>query len=39
MEEFGAKPLKPGSEAMADLEYFHRRLSNGIPMNAPNNRF
>jgi sulfur-oxidizing protein SoxA len=39
MENVGAKPLKPGSEAMANLEYFHRRLSNGIPLNAPNNRF
>lgn len=39
MEEFGAKPLKPGGEDMANLEYFHRRLSNGIPLNAPNNRF
>ena len=39
MENIEAKPLKPGSEAMANLEYFHRRLSNGIPLNAPNNRF
>jgi sulfur-oxidizing protein SoxA len=39
VEESGAKPFKPGSEEMANLEYFHRRLSNGIPLNAPNNRF
>ncbi|TNG01487.1 MAG: sulfur oxidation c-type cytochrome SoxA [Gammaproteobacteria bacterium] len=35
----GAKPLKAGGEAMNNLEYFHRRLSNGLPSNAPNNRF
>lgn len=39
MQNVGAKPLKPGSEGMANLEYFHRRLSNGVPLNAPNNRF
>ena len=39
MRNIGAKPYKQGSEAMNNLEYFHRRLSNGIPYNAPNNRF
>ncbi|MFZ0256159.1 MAG: sulfur oxidation c-type cytochrome SoxA [Gammaproteobacteria bacterium] len=39
MENIGAKPLKPGGEDMANLEYFHRRLSNAIPLSAPNNRF
>ena len=39
MRNVGAKPLKPGSEAMNNLEYFHRRLSNGLPFNAPNTRF
>jgi len=39
MKNVGAKPLKEGSDAMNNLEYFHRRLSNGLPSNAPNNRF
>lgn len=39
MENIGAKPLKPGGEAMANLEYFHRWLNQGLPLNAPNNRF
>jgi sulfur-oxidizing protein SoxA len=39
MKNVGAKPLKAGSDAMNNLEYFHRRLSNGLPSNAPNNRF
>jgi sulfur-oxidizing protein SoxA len=39
MKNVGAKPLEPGSDAMNNLEYFHRRLSNGLPYNAPNNRF
>jgi sulfur-oxidizing protein SoxA len=39
MKNIGARPLKEGSEGMNNLEYFHRRLSNGLPSNAPNNRF
>lgn len=39
MKNIGAIPLKAGSEGMNNLEYFHRRLSNGLPSNAPNNRF
>lgn len=39
MKNVGAKPLKAGSEGMNNLEYFHRRLSNDLPSNAPNNRF
>ena len=39
MRNVGAKPLKEGQEGMNNLEYFHRRLSNGLPSNAPNNRF
>jgi sulfur-oxidizing protein SoxA len=39
MQNVGARPLKEGGEAMNNLEYFHRRLSNGLPSNAPNNRF
>ena len=39
MRNVGAKPLKEGEEGMNNLEYFHRRLSNGLPSNAPNNRF
>ncbi|MCP4043047.1 MAG: sulfur oxidation c-type cytochrome SoxA [Gammaproteobacteria bacterium] len=39
MKNVGAKPLKPGGEGMNNLEYFHRRLSNGLPSSAPNNRF
>lgn len=39
MKNIGAKPLKEGSDAMNNLEYFHRYLSNGYPSNAPNNRF
>ena len=39
MKNVGARPLKAGGEGMNNLEYFHRRLSNGLPSNAPNNRF
>lgn len=39
MKNIGAKPLKQQTEAMNNLEYFHRFLSNGIPMNAPGTRF
>lgn len=39
MRNTGAIPLKEGSEAMNNLEYFHTFLSNGIPMNAPGTRF
>ena len=39
MKNVGAKPLKEGSDGMNNLEYFHRRLSNGLPSNAPNSRF
>lgn len=39
MNNVGAKPLKPGGDDMNKLEYFHRRISNGLPYNAPNNRF
>lgn len=39
MKNVEAKPFKEGSESMNNLEYFHKRLSNGIPSNAPNNRF
>lgn len=39
MKNIGAKPLKEQTEAMNNLEYFHRFLSNGIPMNAPGTRF
>ena len=38
-KNIGAKPLKEGGEGMNNLEYFHRRLSNGLPSNSPNNRF
>ncbi|MEN8133789.1 MAG: sulfur oxidation c-type cytochrome SoxA, partial [Pseudomonadota bacterium] len=31
MKNTGFKPFKEGSEAMNNLEYFHKRLSNGIP--------
>ena len=39
MRNVGAKPLKEGSEAMNNLQYFHTRLSNGLPMTAPASRF
>lgn len=39
MKNIGAKPPKQQTEAMNNLEYFHRFLSNGIPMNAPGTRF
>lgn len=39
MNNIGAVPLKEGSEAMNNLEYFHTYLSNGVPLNAPNSRF
>ena len=39
MKNIGAKPLKQQTEAMNNLEYFHRFISNGIPMNAPGTRF
>jgi sulfur-oxidizing protein SoxA len=39
MKNVGAKPLKAGSAGMNNLEYFHRRLSNGLPSNAPATRF
>lgn len=39
MKNIGAKPLKPQSEAMNNLQYFHTFLSNGVPMNAPGTRF
>ncbi|HHJ17693.1 MAG TPA: sulfur oxidation c-type cytochrome SoxA [Gammaproteobacteria bacterium] len=39
MKNVGAKPLKAGSAGMNNLEYFHRRLSNGLPSNAPAARF
>jgi sulfur-oxidizing protein SoxA len=39
MKNVGAKPLKEGGDGMNNLEYFHRRLSNGLPSNAPNSRF
>jgi hypothetical protein len=39
MRNVGAKPLKEGGEGMNNLEYFHTRMSNGIPMNAPGTRF
>jgi len=39
MKNVGAKPLKAGSTGMNNLEYFHRRLSNGLPSNAPAARF
>ena len=39
MKNTGAKPLKEGSEGMNNLEYFHKRLSNGIPSSAPATRF
>jgi len=38
MLNYGAKPPKVGGTSMNNLEYFHRRLSNGLPSNAPNNR-
>jgi sulfur-oxidizing protein SoxA len=39
MKNVGAKPLKAGSAGMNNLEYFHRRLSNALPSNAPATRF
>ncbi|MCP4702284.1 MAG: sulfur oxidation c-type cytochrome SoxA [Gammaproteobacteria bacterium] len=39
MKNTGAKPLKPQSEHVNNLEYFHTHMSNGIPMNAPGTRF
>lgn len=39
MKNVGAVPLKPGSESMNNLQFFHTFLSNGIPMNAPGTRF
>jgi sulfur-oxidizing protein SoxA len=39
MRNIGAVPLKPQTEAMNNLEYFHTFLSNGVPLNAPNSRF
>ena len=39
MNNIGAKPLKVGSARMNNLEYFHRRLSQGLPSNAPASRF
>lgn len=39
MKNVGAKPLKAGGAGMNNLEYFHRRLSNGLPSNAPASRF
>src|SRR3569833_2247398 len=29
-----AKPYKPGSKELNDLEYFHTYLSNGLPMSS-----
>lgn len=39
MRNIGAKPLEEGSAEMANLEYFHKYLSNGIPSSAPATRF
>jgi len=39
MNNIGAEPIKEGTEAMNNLEYFHTYLSNGVPLNAPNSRF
>jgi len=39
MNNVGARPLKAGSAGMNNLEYFHRRLSSGLPSNAPATRF
>lgn len=39
MSNLAGKPLEPGREAMSYLKHFHRRIANGVPYNAPNNRF
>ncbi len=39
MKNTGAKPYPSQSEKMNNLEYFHRYINNGIPVNAPGMRF